>query len=146
MLRVWRFQTAWESWGCANGLNKLAGSWKWSPAPREPRSTPRFQFQGDEMPRILLADDHSVVRRQVRQKLESEEGFEVCAEAANGLEAVTLTASALPDFAILDLSMPQMNGLEAARQIHQRFPTVEMLILTMYDPVQFMDEVIASGV
>ena len=98
------------------------------------------------MPRILLADDHSVVRRQVRQKLESEEGFEVCAEAANGLEAVTLTASALPDFAILDLSMPQMNGLEAARQIHQRFPTVEMLILTMYDPVQFMDEVIASGV
>ena len=98
------------------------------------------------MPRILLADDHFLVRRHVREILETQPGFQVCAEASNGLEAVTLTASELPDIAIIDLSMPHMNGLEAARLIHQRFPNVEMIILTMYDPLQLMDEVIAAGV
>jgi DNA-binding NarL/FixJ family response regulator len=98
------------------------------------------------MPRILLADDYPVVRRQVREILETEPGFSVCAEASNGLEAVTLTVSRLPDIAILDLSMPQMNGLEAARQIHQRFALIDILILTMYDPSEFMEEVIAAGV
>jgi DNA-binding NarL/FixJ family response regulator len=98
------------------------------------------------MPRILLADDHPVVRRHVREILETESGFAVCAEASTGQEAVTLTASELPDIVILDLSMPEMNGLEAARQIHQQFPSIDMLILTMYDPLQLMDEVLASGV
>ena len=98
------------------------------------------------MPRILLADDHSVVRRHVREMLETEPGFAVCAEASTGIEAVTLTASELPDIVILDLSMPQLNGLEAARQIHERFPSIDMLLLTMYDPIELMDEVIASGV
>src|SRR5262245_7745036 len=98
------------------------------------------------MPRILLADDYPVVRRHVREILEAEPGFSVCAEASNGLEAVTLTASRFPDIVILDLSMPEMNGLEAARQIHKRFPLIEMVVLTMYDPSNLMDEVIASGV
>src|SRR5262245_36128370 len=98
------------------------------------------------MPRILLADDYPVVRRHVREILEAEPGFSVCAEASNGIEAVTLTASRFPDIVILDLSMPEMNGLEAARQIHKRFPLIEMVVLTMYDPSNLMDEVIASGV
>jgi len=98
------------------------------------------------MPRILLADDYPVVRRLVREILETEPGFSVCAEASNGLEAVTLTASRLPDIVILDLSMPELNGLEAARQIHKRFPVIEILILTMYDPPDLMDEVIPSGI
>jgi DNA-binding NarL/FixJ family response regulator len=98
------------------------------------------------MPRILLADDHAVVRRQLREILEGEADLSVCAEASNGLEAVTLTVSLLPDIVILDLSMPELNGLEAARQIHARFPGIDLLILTMYDPLELMDEVIASGV
>ena len=83
------------------------------------------------MPRILLADDYPVVRRLVRELLETEPDFSVCGEASNGLEAVTLTTSRFPDIVILDLSMPEMNGLEAARQIHKRFPVIEILILTM---------------
>ena len=102
--------------------------------------------QGDEMPRILLADDHPLVRRHVREILEIEADFVVCAEASTGVEAVSLAESARPDIAILDLSMPHMNGLEAARRIHERFPQTELFVLTMYDPREFMDEVIASGV
>lgn len=98
------------------------------------------------MPRILLADDYPVVRRLVREILETEPGFSVCAEASDGLEAVRLTSSRLPDIAILDLSMPELNGLEAARQIHERFPLIELLILTMHDPSDLMDEVIAAGI
>jgi DNA-binding NarL/FixJ family response regulator len=98
------------------------------------------------MPRILLADDHPVVRRHVREILESEAGFAVCAEASTGHEAIRLTASELPDIVILDLSMPELNGLDAARQIHQQFPNIDMLILTMYDPLQLMDEVLGAGV
>lgn len=98
------------------------------------------------MPRILLADDYPVVRRLVRELLETEPDFSVCGEASNGLEAVTLTTSRFPDIVILDLSMPEMNGLEAARQIHKRFPVIEILILTMHNPPDLMDEAIASGI
>lgn len=97
------------------------------------------------MPRILVADDHAVMRRHVCASLETEPGFAVCAEASTGLEAVRLAATELPDIAILDLSMPELNGLEAARQIHQRFPGIEIVILTLHDPLEFMDQVIASG-
>jgi DNA-binding NarL/FixJ family response regulator len=98
------------------------------------------------MPRILVADDHSVVRRHVCELLESEKDFVVCGEASNGLEAIQVAEAEHPDFVILDLSMPKMNGLEAARQIHKRFPLIDMIILTMYDPLELMDDVIASGV
>jgi DNA-binding NarL/FixJ family response regulator len=97
------------------------------------------------MPRILVADDHAVVRSHVCASLEIEQGFAVCAQASTGLEAVRLAATALPDIAILDLSMPELNGLEAARQIHKRFPRIEIVILTLHDPLEFMDQVIASG-
>src|SRR4029077_18550048 len=124
----------------------LAGSWRLNPTHKEQPLTPKSKFQRDDMPRILLADDYPVVRRLVREILETEPGFSVCAEASDGLEAVRLTSSRLPDIAILDLSMPEMNGLEAARQIHERFPLIELLILTMHDPSDVMDEVIASGI
>jgi len=66
------------------------------------------------MLRILLADDHSVVRRIVRNFVQSEAGWEVCAEATNGREAVAMTAAEHPDVVVLDLSMPDLNGLQAA--------------------------------
>src|SRR5882724_8022957 len=98
------------------------------------------------MVRILLADDHPLIRRQLREMLESEPGLTVCAEASDGCEAVKLAASTLPDFVILDLSMPLLNGLQAAQQLHGRFPQIEMIILTMYDPIELMEQVIAAGV
>lgn len=98
------------------------------------------------MPRILVADDHSIVRRHVREVLESEEGWEVYAEAATGREAVEMTASERPDVVVLDLCMPELNGLQAARQIHEQFPKTAMLILTMHDPTELLDQVIAYGV
>ena len=98
------------------------------------------------MPRILLADDNSRVRQGLRAMLEAEAGFHICAEAGEGVEAVRLTESEHPDFAILDLSMPNLNGLEAALQIHELFPDVVILILTMHDPTDLMDEVTAFGV
>ena len=64
--------------------------------------------------RILLADDHPVVRRHVRNLLQTELGWEVCGEAASGREAVVMTAASHPDLVVLDLSMPELNGLEAA--------------------------------
>jgi DNA-binding NarL/FixJ family response regulator len=91
------------------------------------------------LPRILVADDHSLMRRRVRDLLESHDGWEVCAEAATGREAVALTATKRPDVVVLDLCMPEMDGLEAARQIHEQFPQTAMLILTGHDPLGLMD-------
>src|SRR5262245_45909022 len=97
------------------------------------------------MPRILVADDHPTVRRYVREVLESEEGWVVCGEAATGREALTMTAAERPDVVVLDLSMPDMNGLEATREIHKRFPEIELLILTMHDAHEFRREAIIAG-
>src|SRR5262249_47311977 len=92
------------------------------------------------------ADDHSIVRRHVREILEHEQGWEVCAEAATGREAVAMTAAERPDVVVLDLCMPELDGLQAARQIHERFPQTAMIILTMQDPLDLMDVVTAFGV
>ena len=96
--------------------------------------------------RILLADDHPIVRRHVRNVLLHEEGWEVCAEAKTGREAVLMTAAVQPDIVVLDLSMPELSGLEAARLIHEQFPDMELIILTMYEPFELMDQLAASGV
>ncbi len=98
------------------------------------------------MPRILIADDHSLVRRYVREILEQDQGWKVCAEAATGREAVALAAAEHPDVVVLDLCMPDLNGLEAARQIHERFPQTAIFIITMYDPLELTNEVAAFGV
>jgi DNA-binding NarL/FixJ family response regulator len=85
------------------------------------------------MIRILLADDHKQVRKALRATLEECGGWQVCAEASNGHEAVQFALQTRPDIAILDLAMPEMNGIEATRQIKQALPQVDVLIFTMYD-------------
>ncbi len=97
------------------------------------------------MPRILLADDHVLMRRGMRSLLETEEDWEVCGEAATGREAVELAVNLKPDIAVLDLSMPELNGLEAAREIQQKVPQTEVLIFTMHETEELMREVLASG-
>ena len=82
--------------------------------------------------RILVVDDQTLVRRAVRQLLESHAGWRVCGEAADGLEAIDRTRELHPDVVIMDLSMPKMDGLEATREIHASFPETRILILTLH--------------
>jgi DNA-binding NarL/FixJ family response regulator len=94
----------------------------------------------------LVADDHPVVRRLIRDLLREEKGWEVCAEARTGREAVAMTAALHPDVVVLDLSMPELDGLQAARLIHEEFPEMAVIILTMHEPSEVMDELTAPFV
>jgi DNA-binding NarL/FixJ family response regulator len=82
--------------------------------------------------RILIADDHAVVRRGLRALLESQADFEVCGEASNGRQAIELARQQRPDLALIDLSMPEVDGFEATRAILKVSPSTEVLILTMH--------------
>ena len=95
--------------------------------------------------RILVVDDHDVVRRGVRALLESQSGVEACAEAANGLEALEHIKKNKTDLVVLDLTMPEMNGLDAARAIRQTSPETEVLILSMHFSEEIAREVLRVG-
>jgi DNA-binding NarL/FixJ family response regulator len=95
--------------------------------------------------RILIADDHEVARRGIRALLESRPGWEVCGEARDGRETVELANLMKPDVVLLDIGMPNLNGLEAARQILAASPEVAILILTMQDSDQVVREVLRAG-
>ena len=97
------------------------------------------------MLRILIADDHELARRGIRALLESHPGWEVCGEAKDGRETVELASSLKPDIVLLDIGMPNLNGLEAARQILDSFPDVAILILTMHDSDNVVREVLRAG-
>lgn len=95
--------------------------------------------------RILLADDHTLVRRGVRLILESEPGLRVVAEAGDGAEAVALGKSHEVDLAVLDVAMPRMTGIQAARELSRRFPSLRILMLSMYDHEQYFFESLKAG-
>jgi DNA-binding NarL/FixJ family response regulator len=95
--------------------------------------------------RIMIADDHAIVRRGLRSLLETQPGWEVCAEASNGREAVENAAQFKPDVAVIDIGMPQLNGLDATRQIVAILPTTEVLILTMHQSEEVAREVLRAG-
>jgi len=97
------------------------------------------------MLRILIADDHEVARRGIRAVLESHPGWEVCGEAKDGRETVELASTTKPDVILLDIGMPNLNGLEAARQILAALPEVAILILTMQDSDHVVREVLRAG-
>ena len=97
------------------------------------------------MVRILLADDHDIVRRGLRQLLEEQPGWEIVGEAVNGRQAVELAKKLTPHIAILDLQLPELNGLEATRQLRSALPSTEILIFTMHDSEQLIREVLAAG-
>ena len=95
--------------------------------------------------RILLADDHEMVRRGLRSVLEGHEGWEVCGEVGDGRAAVEQAKALQPDIVILDITMPELNGLDAARQIREVAPKAAILILTMHSSERFVREVLAAG-
>ena len=95
--------------------------------------------------RILLADDHAVVRRGLRLILDAEPDLEVVAEAGDGAQAVAQAVEGGVDLAILDITMPRMTGLQAAREIGRRAPGVRTLILSMHDNEQYLFEALRAG-
>jgi DNA-binding NarL/FixJ family response regulator len=95
--------------------------------------------------RILVADDHEVARKGIRALLEDHLGWEVCGEARDGREAVEFAESLKPDVFLLDIGMPNLNGLDAARQILASTPDARILILTIHDSEQVVREVLAAG-
>src|ERR1700747_1726441 len=97
------------------------------------------------MLRILIADDHEVARRGIRSLLEAHPGWEVCGEAKDGREAVELATRTKPDVFLLDIGMPNLNGLDAARQILATDPDARILILTVHESEQVVREVLAAG-
>ena len=95
--------------------------------------------------RILVVDDHAVVRRGVRSLLESHEGWEVCGEAINGRDAVEQSRQLRPDVVVMDLSLPELNGLDATRQILKDGPGIEVLVLTMHHSEELARDVLRAG-
>jgi DNA-binding NarL/FixJ family response regulator len=96
--------------------------------------------------RILVADDHDIIRRGLKQLLTAHQGWEVCGEAKTGREAVTMTEQLKPDIVVMDISMPDLNGLEAARRIRKVVPRAEILILTLHFSDQLVRDIVEAGV
>ncbi len=94
---------------------------------------------------VLLAEDHMIVREGLKRLLETEPDFEVVGEATNGRQAVAMTRKLQPAVVIMDISMPQLNGLEATRQIRQAFPAVKVLILSAHSDDAYVEKVKALG-
>jgi DNA-binding NarL/FixJ family response regulator len=95
--------------------------------------------------RILVVDDHAVVRRGVRSLLESHDGWDVCGEATTGRDAVELSRRLRPDVVVMDLSLPELNGLDATRQILKDAPETEVLVLTMHQSEELARDVLQAG-
>ncbi len=106
--------------------------------------SPNETFKGVTIS-ILIADDHDVVRQGLKWLLQSRPGWEVCAEASNGREAVELSIKLRPQIVVLDVTMPELGGLEATRQILAVLPQTEILILTMHESEELVAEVLGAG-
>lgn len=95
--------------------------------------------------KILLADDHEIVREGLRNLLEKQEGFEVVAEAEDGLTAVKKAKKLSPDLVIMDIGMPNLNGIEATRQILAESPHIKIIALSMHSETWFVSEMLKAG-
>lgn len=95
--------------------------------------------------RVLLADDHALVRQALRALLDRE-GIQVVAEASQGQEAVSLASTMRPDVAVMDISMPTMNGLDAVRELHQLSPRTKCILLTRHDEDQYVMAALQAGI
>ena len=96
-------------------------------------------------PRILLADDHEIFRRGLRSILESRPELEVCGEAVDGLDAFEKTKQLLPDIVLMDVSMPNIDGLQATQLIRNELPSCRILILSQHDSPQILSAALKAG-
>jgi NarL family two-component system response regulator LiaR len=94
---------------------------------------------------IILADDHPVVRKALRNEIEKEADFQILAEAVDGEEAVSLVTELKPNVVIMDIGMPKLNGIEATRQIKRIYHDTMVLVLTIYDDIEHILEILDSG-
>jgi DNA-binding NarL/FixJ family response regulator len=106
---------------------------------------PRCDWQTERMMRVLIADDHGIVRSGIRLLLERQPDLEVVAEAGDGAEARDLAVRERPDLAILDVKMPKLTGLQATREIKRQAPEVSVLILSMHDDERYLFEALKAG-
>jgi DNA-binding NarL/FixJ family response regulator len=97
------------------------------------------------MIRVLLADDHSIVRAGLRRIVDESDDMEVVAEAADGREAIRLVGRQLPDVAVVDISMPGLDGLEVISRLHSEYPELPLLVLTMHEEEQYVVRAIEAG-
>ena len=97
------------------------------------------------MIRVLVVDDHAILRDGIRSILESQEDIIVVGEASNGEEALEFAGNLLPDIVLMDISMPKTNGLEATRLIKERYPQVKVLILTQHDNREYIAPALGAG-
>src|ERR1700691_2049173 len=95
--------------------------------------------------RVVIADDHPIVRRGIRTMLQSQPGIEVCDEASNGIEALHLIRALKPDLLVLDLTMPEMDGLSVVSKARQESPATDILVLTMHFSEDLAREVLKCG-
>lgn len=95
--------------------------------------------------KLLLVDDHDVVRTGLRSFLETQPGFEVIAEAKNGLQALEKAREAQPDIALMDITMPDMDGMEATRQLKKMYPECQVLVLTVHADKQYFMKMLSVG-
>src|SRR5271154_2268491 len=123
-------------------LTQRPGSRVLDSSPRCPEIALRL---GMNTVKILVADDHDIIRRGLKQLLTSRPGWEVCGEAKTGREAVALAEQLKPEIVVMDVSMPDLNGLEAARRIHKSFPKMGILILTLHFSDQLVRDIVEAG-
>jgi DNA-binding NarL/FixJ family response regulator len=97
------------------------------------------------MPRVLLVEDHTLVRSGIRLLLERSRDMVIVGEAEDGRQAVTLAKTLLPDIAIVDVGLPNLNGLQAARQIRQESPRTKILMLSMHGEIEYVREALRAG-
>lgn len=95
--------------------------------------------------RIIIADDHGLIRQGVKAVIESQRAWQLCGEADNGRAAVELARKHKPEIAVLDITMPELNGLDVTRQLKTASPKTKVLILTMHDSEALADEVLQAG-
>ncbi|OHC03528.1 MAG: DNA-binding response regulator [Planctomycetes bacterium RIFCSPLOWO2_12_FULL_40_19] len=95
--------------------------------------------------RVLLADDHTIVRQGLRALLDSQEDIEVVGEAEDGRQAFEKTKELIPDIVVIDITMPNLNGIEATRQIKKLSPEIKVLVLTVHDNEEYIHQILQAG-